>query len=115
MAHCWEGCLQLRKGRNEKLRCFIGKENTSRKEICCGLDQRKSLEYRNSQARRALGPPQGRLLTVLVVEEASYLSNEKQYREYKHGKQYRCEEYPQLDKQYQGDKYCRHCKQYLYE
>ncbi len=48
MAQCWEGCLRLRRGRDENLRCFPERGNISRKEICYGLDQRKSLEYRNS-------------------------------------------------------------------
>ncbi len=30
-AHCWEGCVLLRRGREEKLRCFIENENRSRK------------------------------------------------------------------------------------
>ncbi len=31
LAHCWEGCLRLRRGRDKTLRCFIEKENISRK------------------------------------------------------------------------------------
>ncbi len=31
MAHCREGYLRLRRGRGEKLRCLIEKENRSRK------------------------------------------------------------------------------------
>ncbi len=54
-----EGCLRLRRSRDENLRCFLEKEYRSRKGICYGLDQEKSLESRDSRARWDRSPAAG--------------------------------------------------------